>query len=374
MSSLVPVLLVYYAFGIDHTHTNIHLHFLMSSNKFCQSSFVIAHRPFSSAFKSLPPYERAFSDREWEDHFESAREFCVVQAIRNYHQDPSQGFQVETKMIHSLPIIFEYKLYLTERWHFQYQGAVMLLKDILFYDHPDIHPLSPKYGLENVHLTNHIRNLAQSSGNIRRDDLVGWKAIIILSWHLDDINQAARMIHDNLLKTNLNGKARPYFKQLALMVTARKKYFLDNSKAYKQVLAEIEAGINEMRKERQAEGNAKRATSNVMTTFNKHWSKIQQYARDERNYETLEDGEKVFVIPKRYTETYNYLANLRRADDDDWRLKLLRDAGMNMDRYKEAQEKRRQDYAQGYGEEARKAENEDGHTDNTDDDDDDDLL
>jgi len=364
VSSLAPVLLVYYAFGIDHPHINIHLLFLMSSNKFCQSSFVIAHRPFSSAFKALPPYERAFSDREWEDHFESAREFCVVQAIRNYHQDPSQGFQVETKMIHSLPIIFEYKLYLTERWHFQYQGAVILLKDILFYDHPDIHPLSPKYGLENVHLTNHIRNLAQSSGNIRQDHLVGWKAIIILSWHLDNIDKAARMIHDDLLKTDLNGKARPYFRQLALMVTARKKYFRDNSKAYEQILTVIEDGITEMKREVR--------DNKELKVFNKHWPKIQRCARNERNYETLDDGERVFVVPKsgEYKETWSYLANLRRADDDDWRLKLLRDAGMNMDRYKEAQEKRRQDYAQGYGEEARKAENEDGHTDNTDDDDD----
>jgi len=349
----------------------------MSSNKFCQSSFVIAHRPFSSAFKSRPPYERAFSDQEWEDHSESAREFCVVQAIRKYHQDPSQGFQVETKMIHSLPIIFEYKLYLTERWHFQYQGAVILLKDILFYDHPDIHPLSPKYGLENVHLTNHIRNLARSSGNKRHDHLVGWKAIIILSWHLDDIDKTARLIHDNLLKTNLNGNPRPYFEQLALMITARKKYFRNNSKAYKQVLTVIEAGINEMKKERMrnshtAEAVAKRASSNEMTTFNKHWSKIQRYARDENNYETLDDGERVFVVPRRlYSDTYMYLANLRRADDDDWRLKLLKDAGMSMDRYEEAREKRKQDFAQPFDEAAKKARSNNGFA--NDDDSDEDL-
>ena len=332
----------------------------MSSNKFCQSSFVIAHRPFSSAFKSLPPYERFFSDQEWEDHSESAREFCVVQAIRNYHQDPSQGFQVETKMIHSLPIIFEYKLYLTERWHFQYQGAVILLKDILFYDHPDIHPLSPKYGLENVHLTNHIRSLAQSSGNTRKDYLVGWKAIIILSWHLDDINQAARLIHKNVLKTDLNGRPRTYFQQLALMVTAREKYFKKNSKAYKQVLAVIDANKPKPRSEQ---------------IFDKHWSKIQQYARDENNYETLDDGEKVFVVPAngQYKQTYNYLANLRRADDNDWRLKSLRDAGMDMDRYEEAQENKKRKYAQGKDEAAKKARSDDGFEDDEDSDSDDDL-
>ena len=86
----------------------------------------------------------------------------------------------------------------------------------------------------------------------------------------------------------------------------------------------------------------------------KHWMTEREYLW----YQNLASTKKHGVI------------YLRRADDDDWRLKLLRDAGMNMDRYKEAQEKRRQDYAQGYGEEARKAENEDGHTDNTDDDDD----
>ena len=236
-------------------------------------------------------------------------------------------------------------MYLTERWHFQYQGAVMCLKDILFYDHPDIYPLSPKYGLENVHLTNHIRKLAGSSGNIRHDHLVGWKAIIILSWHLDKIDQAARSIHENVLKTDLNGRPRSYFQQMALMVTARKKYFRSNSKAYKQVLTVIENDIAEMKKERQAisiasmhtmEANAKGAATKKLTTFNKHWSKIQQSARDENNYETLDDGEKVFVVPStggKYKQTYEYLANLRRADDDDWRLKLLRDAGMNMDRY-----------------------------------------
>jgi len=193
----------------------------MYSNIYCQPSFAYVHRPFSSAFKSLPPYERAFSDREWEDHIESSREFCLLQTIRDFQQDPSKGFQVETKMTDSLPIIFEFKMYLTERWHFQYQGAVIFLKDILFLDHPDINPFDEKFGLNNVHLTKHIRGLAQSSGNRRHDNLVGWKAIIILSWHLENIDKAARMIHDNLLKTNLNGKARPYFRQLALMVTAR---------------------------------------------------------------------------------------------------------------------------------------------------------
>ena len=348
-------MLVYYAFDIDHPHTNIHLYFLVSSNKFCQSSFVIAHRPFSSAFKALPPYERFFGDQEWEDHFESAREFCVVQAIRNYHQDPSQGFQVENKMINSLPIIFEYKLYLTERWHFQYQGAVILLKDILFYDHPDIHPLSPKYGLENVHLTNHIRNLAQSSGNIRQDKYVGWKAIIILSWHLDNIDEAARMIYDNLLKTDLNGNPRRYLKQLGLMVTARGKYFRNNSKAYDRVLAIIDANKPKPIPER---------------TFDKHWPKIQQYARDENNYETLDDGERVFVVPAngQYKKTYEYLSNLRRANNDDWRLKLLRDAGMDMDRYKEAQENKKRKYAQQFDNAAKKARSNDGHADNEDED------
>ena len=342
----------------------------------------MAHRPFSSALKSRPPYEPAFSEQEWRDHYRSSSEYCVAQTIRSYQQDVSKGYQVD-KSSTSLPIIFEYKSYLNQRWHLEYQGTVKFCKDLWFLDHPDIDPLSCKYGLCTKYINKHTRNLAQSSGNIRRDYFVGWKVTNILSWHLDNIVQAARMIHDDLLKTDLNGKARPYFRQLALMVTARKKYFRDNSKAYKQILTEIEAGIAEMKRERQAslldirvanmhsaEANAKRAATNEMNAFNKHWPKIQQYARDENNYETLDDGEKVFVVPStgKYKKTYEYLSNLRRANNDDWRLKLLRDAGMDMDRYEEAREKRKQDFVQPFDEAAKKARGNNGHANDEDED------
>ena len=337
----------------------------------------MAHRPFSSALKSRPPYEPAFSEQEWRDHYRSSSEYCVAQTIRNYQQDVSKGYQVD-KSSTSLPVIFEYKSYLNQRWHLEYQGTVKFCKDLWFLDHPDIDPLSCKYGLCTKYINKHTRNLAQSPGSVQKDYFVGWKVTNILSWHLDDIDQAARMIHDNLLKTNLNGKARPYFRQLALMVTARKKYFRDNSKAYKQILTVIEAGITEMKKDRMrnaftAEAIAKRVAASEMTAFNKHWSKIKIYARDESNYETLDDGEKVFVVPAngQYKQTYNYLSNLRRADNnDDWRLKLLRDAGMDMDRYEEAREKRKQDFVQGKDEAAKKARSDNGFEDDEDSDED----
>jgi len=338
----------------------------------------VAHRPFSSALKSRPPYEPAFSEQEWRDHYRSSSEYCVAQTIRSYQQDVSKGYQVD-KSSTSLPIIFEYKSYLNQRWHLEYQGTVKFCKDLWFLDHPDIDPLSCKYGLCTKYINKHTRNLALSPGSVRKDYFVGWKVTNILSWHLDNIVQAARLIHDNLLKTDLNGKVRPYFRQLALMVTARKKYFRDDSKAYKQLLTVIEAGINDMRKERQAihiaamhtaDANAKRAATNELNAFNKHWPKIQQYARDENNYETLDDGEKVFVVPStgKYYEIWHYLSNLRRADDDDWRLKILSDAGMNMDRYEVAQEKRRQEHAQQFDEAAKKARMNNGHADDEDED------
>jgi len=88
--------------------------------------------------------------------------------------------------------------------------------------------------------------------------------------------------------------------------------------------------------------------------FNRHWPKIQSYARDGNNYETLEDGKEVFVVPRR-SDAYDYLSNLRRADNDDWRLKKLRDAGIDMDRYKEAREKKKQDFVEEKYEKSKKA-------------------
>ena len=105
-------------------------------------------------------------------------------------------------------------------------------------------------------------------------------------------------------------------------------------------------GIKLMKKERLEARITSLVESNKLKAFNKHWTKIQSYARDDSNYEILDDGERVFVVPKKYKDIYNYLAELRRKDTDDWRLKFLRDAGMNMDKYEEAREKRKQDNAQ----------------------------
>ena len=106
--------------------------------------------------------------------------------------------------------------------------------------------------------------------------------------------------------------------------------------------------------------------------FNRHWPKIQSYARDGNNYETLEDGKEVFVVPRR-SESYIYLTTLRRADDDDWRLKLLREAGINMDRYKEAREKKNQDFVEEKYEKSKKARSDNKFTVDEDSDSDEDL-
>ena len=193
---------------------------------------------------------------------------------------------------------------------------------------------------------------------------MGWKATNILSWHLNNVAHASKLIHGNILKTDLNGNSRRYFQQLSLMLTARKKYFRDRSKAYTKILVVIEEGIKIMKKERLEA----RIESNKLKAFNKHWPKIQSYARDDSNYITLDDGERVFVVPTKYKATYDYLADLRRMDDDDWRLKFIRDAGMNMDKYDEAQEKRRQENTQDSKERQKKARNH-GHEQSSDRDD-----
>ena len=311
----------------------------------------MVHRPFSPALKSHAPYKRPFGDNDWRDHYRSSAEFCLAQTLYNYQQDPSKGFQVDTLVTSSLPILFEYKMYLHERWHIELQGAVKFSKDLMFLDHPDIFPLSCKYGLCTKFINKHTRNVAGSTS--RRDNFVGWKATNILSWHLNNVAHAAKLIHDNILKTDLNGNSRTYFEQLALMVTAGKKYFRDGSKVFRQIYAVIDESIKTMKKER---------------VFNKHWTKIQSYARDDSNYEILDDGERVFVVPKKYKDIYNYLAELRRKDTDDWRLKFLRDAGMNMDKYEEAREKRKQDNAQDSKERQKKARNH-GHEQSSDRDD-----
>ena len=308
----------------------------------------MVHRPFSPALKSHAPYKRAFGDNEWRDHYRSSAEFCLAQTLYNYQQDPSKGFQVDTLVTSSLPILFEYKMYLHERSHIELQGALKFSKDLMFLDHPDIFPLSCKYGLCTKFINKHTRNIAGSTS--RRDNFVGWKATNILSWHLNNVAHAAKLIHDNILKTDLNGNSRTYFEQLALMVTAGKKYFRDGSKVFRQIYAVIDESIKTMKKER---------------VFNKHWTKIQSYARDDSNYEILDDGERVFVVPKKYKDIYNYLAELRRKDTDDWRLTFLRDAGMNMDKYEEAREKRKQDNAQDSKERQKKARNH-GHEQSSD--------
>ena len=311
----------------------------------------MVHRPFSPALKSHAPYKRPFGDNDWRDHYRSSAEFCLAQTLYNYQQDPSKGFQVDTLVTSSLPILFEYKMYLHERWHIELQGAVKFNKDLMFLDHPDIFPLSCKYGLCTKFINKHTRNVAGSTS--RRDNFVGWKATNILSWHLNNVAHAAKLIHDNILKTDLNGNSRTYFEQLALMVTAGKKYFRDGSKVFRQIYVVIDESIKTMKKER---------------VFNKHWTKIQSYARDDSNYEILDDGERVFVVPKKYKDIYNYLAELRRKDTDDWRLTFLRDAGMNMDKYEEAREKRKQDNAQDSKERQKKARNH-GHEQSSDRDD-----
>ena len=315
----------------------------------------MVHRPFSPALKSHAPYKPGFGENQWRDHYRSSAEFCLAQTLYNYQQDPSKGFQVDTLVTSSLPIIFEYKMYLHERWHIELQGAVKFSKDLMFLDHPDIFPLSCKYGLCTKFINKHTRNVAGSTS--RHDNFVGWKATNILSWHLNNVAHAAKLIHDNILKTDLNGNSRRYFRQLALMVTARKKFFRDGSKAYTKILTVIEEGIKLMKKERLEAGIKSMVETNKLKAFNKHWIKIQSYARDDRNYEILDDGERVFVVPKKYKDIYNYLAELRRKDTDDWRLKFLRDTGMNMDKYEEAREKRKQDNAQDSKERQKKARN-----------------
>ena len=320
------------------------------SNVHCQISLAAGHRPYSSALKSHPIYKTGFSDTNWDNHQSSAGVFAVAQAWHKYQQDPSKGFVVEKKLINSLPILFEYKSYLFHRFHRETMGAVMFCKDVALFDHPDLCALSPTYGLETKYINKRTRSISRSTSGLRKDYHVGEKASIIVTQTPDNIQHAARKIHNDLLKVDLNGNSRPYMKQLALMVTARKKYFQSDSVVYDQIITTIKEEI-ELKKRR---------TMHKLEheTFSKYLVKIEEYAEDDSNYVTLDDGRMVFVIPSKDRDTYVYLLMLRGRNDDDWRLMFLKEIGIDMDGYDDASQKKR---SCNQGEESQ-YENNDGET------------
>ena len=83
------------------------------------------------------------------------------------------------------------------------------------------------------------------------------------------------------------------------------------------------------------------------------------------NYEMLPDGREVFICPTRYEALYSYLYMLRNGDENDWRLLFLKEQGLDMDGYKEAQEQRSQAESDEYAETVRQRKNEQGVNEET---------
>ena len=240
--------------------------------------------------------------------------------------------------------------------------TLRLYKDLQLLDHPDIDPLdSKKYGLNTKHVTKYSRNIAKTTSGIRQDHFVGWKALNILSRRTVTLSLIAKKIHNELLMIDLNGNRRPYYSQLALMVTVRKKYFQQGSKVYKQIIDEIKKIIKEKITETRAAAVKRRSEE----TFYNHVGIIQQLAENPDNYEMLPDGREVFICPQRFEAQYSYLYMLRNGDENDWRLLLLLEQGLDMDGYKEAQEQRSQAESDEFAETVRQRKNEPGVNEET---------
>lgn len=73
--------------------------------------------------------------------------------------------------------------------------------------------------------------------------------------------------------------------------------------------------------------------------FYKHLPAIEELGKRGEYFVTLPDDRRVFIGPTRSADstTHTYLAVLRRANVDDWRVKLLASKGLSMDGYEEAQ-------------------------------------
>ena len=268
-------------------------------------------------------------------------------------------------MTSSLPIIYGYKMYLHQRIHLETQGCVRFCKDLQLLDHPDIDPLDSKYGLNTKHVTKYSRNIAKITSGIRQDHFVGWKALNILSRRTVTLALTAKKIHNELLMIDLNGNRRPHYTQLALMVTVRKKYFQQRSEVYKNIIHEIKMIIKEKIREIRAAAVERRIEHQSEKTFYNHVGIIQQLAENHDNYEMLPDGREVFICPSRYGAQYSYLCMLRNGDENDWRLLFLKEQGLDMDGYKEAQEQRSQAESDEYAETVRQRKNEPGVNEET---------
>ena len=90
----------------------------------------------------------------------------------------------------------------------------------------------------------------------------------------------------------------------------------------------------------------------ILECYNKHLPKIKKYAMIDDNIVTLEDNQRVLVIPAggEHQQTYAYLDGLRQTygDNDTWQWdRLLKEVGISMKTsyYEEATKKQRIDKA-----------------------------